>query len=144
MTYLLDVNVLIALCDAYHVHHEAAHRWFGAVKTPLWATCPLTENAFIRITGKPSYPRGQGSAAPQLDLLRDFCSLPGHTFWPDDVSLLQPEIWVETELLGSSHLTDLYLLALAIRHDGKLASFDQHIPSHRIRGGTKALFILPS
>jgi hypothetical protein len=36
-TYLLDVNVLLALSDPMHIHHEAAHRWFAL---PRSANCP--------------------------------------------------------------------------------------------------------
>ena len=43
-TFLLDVNVLIALVDPAHVQHDAAHDWFGQLGYLAWATCPLTEN----------------------------------------------------------------------------------------------------
>jgi hypothetical protein len=142
--YLLDVNLLIALCDDYHVHHAPAHRWFGSEKALSWATCPLTENGFIRITSKPTYPGGHGSVSLQLDTLRDFCSLPNHTFWPDDLSLLQTEAWTNVDLVTPAHLTDLYLLALAVKHGGKLASFDRGMPVNFIRGGKEALLILPA
>src|SRR5713226_6496670 len=46
---LLDVNVLVALFDPAHVHHEAAHAWFGANRKNRWATCALTENGFVRV-----------------------------------------------------------------------------------------------
>ncbi|MCP3728367.1 hypothetical protein M3I53_35550 [Paraburkholderia sp. CNPSo 3272] len=56
MAYLPDINVLIALLDAGHVQHEAAHKWFGRVGHSAWATCPLTENGVVRIIGSPRYP----------------------------------------------------------------------------------------
>jgi hypothetical protein len=144
MTYLLDVNLLIALCDPYHVHHEAAHRWFGSANGHAWATCPMTENAFIRITSKNSYPHGPGSSAQQIKLLREFCSLRKHEFWTDAISLLNLELWTELDSVGSSDLTDLYLLALAVKNRGRLATFDRHIPAHLVRGGREALVILPA
>jgi uncharacterized protein len=50
MIYLLDINVLISLTDPMHVHHELAHQWFAEIGRRSWATCPITENGFIRIT----------------------------------------------------------------------------------------------
>jgi toxin-antitoxin system PIN domain toxin len=145
MTHLYDVNFLIALLDRYHAHYEIAHRWLGASPEPLpWATCPLTENAFVRITGRPSYPNGFGSAAAAIECLRENCSQSNHTFWPDDISLLDPKIWAEPDRVSPTHLTDLYLLALAVKNGGKLVSFDRTIPAQLIRGGKEGLLILPS
>ncbi len=53
--YLLDVNVLIALIDANHVHHDRAHQWFAAEGVHAWATCATTENGLLRIVGNPRY-----------------------------------------------------------------------------------------
>lgn len=47
MTYLLDVNVLVALIDPNHVGHEAAHHWFETEGGKAWATCPINENRDI-------------------------------------------------------------------------------------------------
>ncbi|MDO9124550.1 MAG: VapC toxin family PIN domain ribonuclease, partial [Deltaproteobacteria bacterium] len=59
-TYLLDVNLLLALSDPMHIHHELAHRWFAEKGHQAWATCPLTENGFIRIASHPNYPNRPG------------------------------------------------------------------------------------
>jgi predicted nucleic acid-binding protein len=56
MISLLDANMLIALFDEAHVHHQAAHDWLLINRSTGWATCPLTENACIRIMSQPSYP----------------------------------------------------------------------------------------
>jgi toxin-antitoxin system PIN domain toxin len=141
MTYLLDVNLLIALCEPRHSHHEAAHRWFE--RRPKWATCPITENGFIRITGRPLFANLESSAARQVELLRTFCSLSTHSFWPDSLSLLDTRIWQDSRTLISSQVTDLYLLALAVKNGGKLASFDRSIPVHSVRSGKDALHLLP-
>jgi len=47
--HLLDVNVLIALGWPNHKHHASAHRWFSSIAAGGWATCPLTQCAFVRI-----------------------------------------------------------------------------------------------
>ena len=49
MTALLDVNVLIALFDPVHGHHEPAHAWFAHNRPFGWATCPITENGLVRV-----------------------------------------------------------------------------------------------
>jgi predicted nucleic acid-binding protein len=49
MRALLDVNVLLALLDQAHVHHARARKWFLARALDGWASCPLTQNGFVRI-----------------------------------------------------------------------------------------------
>ena len=66
MRALFDVNVLIARFDPAHVHHERAHRWWKLNKTSGWASCPLTENGFVRILSQPKYP----NTIPTRDALR--------------------------------------------------------------------------
>lgn len=138
--YLLDVNVLLALSDPMHLHHEAAHRWFAAGASNGWATCPITENGFVRIASHPSYPNRPGEASVVLALLHQLCALEGHQFWPDTVSvriMLQPGA-----AFIHSQVTDLYLLGLAINQGGKLATFDQRIPQAVVQGGAAALELI--
>jgi toxin-antitoxin system PIN domain toxin len=142
VTYLLDANVLIALCDDQHALHPQAHRWFSLGGSKSWATCPLTENAFIRITSHPSYPRSTGSIPEQIRILREFCQLPGHEFWPDDLSFVRTDAWLNLEHAKPSNLTDFYLIALAFKRSGKFVSLDRAIPAHRIKGGVEALQLL--
>ena len=58
---LLDVNLLVALCDADHVHHGPALTWFRRHAFSGWASCPLTENGMLRVMGSPAYPGGPGT-----------------------------------------------------------------------------------
>lgn len=140
--FLLDVNVLIALIDPAHVLHDRAHDWFAAKGHKAWATCPLTENGVLRIVGHPRYPNFPGSPAAVAELLSSFRRLPGHTFWPDDISLLDSQHLDTTCLLDSAHVTDSYLLALAHAHGGQLATFDQHMPTEPVTNGVKALHLI--
>jgi len=84
---LLDVNVLIALGDPDHVRRQAAEKFLAIGQSHGWATCPLTENAFLRILGHPAYPKGPGKPQRVRRLLSKLTALPGHQFWPDDISL---------------------------------------------------------
>jgi predicted nucleic acid-binding protein len=56
---LLDVNVLDALLDRRHVHHEPAHAWFAASHPAGWAACPLSQNAVLRILSQPRCPNSR-------------------------------------------------------------------------------------
>jgi predicted nucleic acid-binding protein len=64
---LLDVNVLVALFDPDHVHHELAHDWFGDHRAQGWATCPVTQNGLVRVLSNPRY----GSPASTLRAVRE-------------------------------------------------------------------------
>lgn len=143
MTYLLDVNVLIALLDPTHVAHEAAHLWFGSEGAEAWATCPVTENGVIRIVGNPKYPNTPGSTKEIAEILREFCTQPGHIFWPDDISLVSSAHIDITQVLTSGQVTDTYLLALAARYGGKLATFDRRLSVKAVKGGKHTLTLIP-
>ena len=142
MTFLLDVNVLIALVDPTHVGHDAAHRWFDHQGRLAWATCPLTENGLIRIVGHPKYPNSPGSPAVVAGIVARLRTLPGHVFWPDDISLAATEHVDPAQLLTSGQVTDSYLLALAVYHGGRLATFDRRLSVKAVQGGKAALHIL--
>lgn len=140
--FLLDINVVIALIDPAHVQHDKAHEWFAAKGEKAWATCPIVENGVLRILGHPRYPNFPGSPAAVAELLIAFRKLPGHVFWPDDLSLLDREHVNANRLLDSAQVTDSYLLALARAHDGQLASFDQHLVTDAVLDGRKTFHLI--
>jgi len=142
MLYLLDVNLLLALCDPQHMHHELAHQWYSTVGKPSWATCPITENGFIRIASHPSYPNSPGDASRTTALLRTFCQTGGHHFLPDIVSLTDASLFRFSHALTANQTTDIYLLGLAVKHDGKLATLDRSIPEASVIGGARALEVI--
>ena len=74
MIALLDVNVLVALFDDGHIHHEAAHDWFTDNRALGWASCPITENGVMRILGNPSYPAGLTPIPEIAARLDTFCA----------------------------------------------------------------------
>ncbi len=142
MTHLLDINVLIALLDPGHVHHEPAHAWFAEQGRHAWATCPLTENGVLRIVGHARYPNSPGTPAAVAPLMRGLCALPGHSFWPDNVSLLDAEKVDPERLLTSGQVTDSYLLALACSKGGQLATFDRRLVADAVSGGSRGLHLI--
>ncbi len=135
MRALLDVNVLIALLDPDHVFHERAHAWWGANLKWGWASCPLTENGVVRIMSNPDYSGGAHFTPGDLiSRLRTFARRTAHEFWPDDISVRDATIFAAERIHGSRQITDLYLLALAARHNGRLATFDGGIPVSAVLG----------
>jgi uncharacterized protein len=142
MTFLLDVNVLIALVDSDHTHHEAAHRWFEAEGCHAWATCPLTENGVLRIFGDPRYPNSPGSPFVVAPLIKRLQSARGHDFWSDSISLLNQADIEHQCLLHSRYITDTYLLALAKSRNGTLATFDRHLVTSAVKNGRCHLRLL--
>ena len=134
MVALLDVNVLVALFDETHVHHEAAHRWFGHHRRLGWATCPLTENGFVRVISHPTYPGRGTSLLDAIARLEEFRTSGEHSFWPDSVSLRDGDLFRPRHITGHRQLTDVYLLALAFQHGGRLATFDRTIPLKSVSG----------
>jgi hypothetical protein len=133
---LLDVNVLIALLDAEHVHHEHAHQWFARNQKHGWATCPITLNGCIRIVSSPAYPILRAAAAEAISSLGTRCTDPHHEFWPDSVSILDESLFRRSFISGHRAIADIYLLGLAVHRHGKLATFDGAIPSRAVVGAS--------
>jgi toxin-antitoxin system PIN domain toxin len=142
LTYLLDVNVLIALIDPAHISHDAAHRWFESQGQAAWATCPLTENGVIRIVGHPKYPGAPGSPADVAAIVAKLRTHAGHVFWPDDISLVGEARIYPSQVLTSGQVTDTYLLALAAIHNGQLATFDRRLSTNAVQGGKAVLHLI--
>jgi toxin-antitoxin system PIN domain toxin len=133
---LLDVNVLVALLDASHVHHRAASDWLAAQVRFGWASCPLTQNGCLRILSLPAYPNPQPTAAVAQRLGQAVADA-SHAFWPDAFSLLDGGRIQWDRVLSSRHITDAYLLALAAANGGRLVTFDRGISVEAVRGATK-------
>ena len=126
MCALLDVNVLIALLDAAHLHHEAARRWLRDNVRHGWATCPITENGCLRVMAQPGYSSCLPVSAV-AERLREATATRHHRFWPGTVSLLSPGVVDWRQAIGPKQLTDAYLLALAVERQGRFVTFDARI-----------------
>lgn len=122
--FLLDVNVLIALCDESHEFCYYAREWFVKHRASGWATCPLTENGMIRIMSHSAY--GSGTTTPDIarSLLRILTQDPQHVFIPDDISICDVIHFSDLKTITSKIVTDLYLIRLARHHRMRLATFD--------------------
>jgi toxin-antitoxin system PIN domain toxin len=113
---LLDVNVLIALLWPAHEHFDAAHDWFAArAGRARWATCPLTQLAFVRIVSNPAFSPDALAPADALGLLDRNLAHPAHDFWPDDVALIEAVGPLAPRLQGHRQIRRVPLLALQRR-----------------------------
>lgn len=140
MRALLDVNILIALNDEGHIHHLTTSRWLAQHMHLGWASCPLTQNGMLRIMSQASYKNVQDLSV-LFEKLRNETSQPNHVFWPDDISLLDQAFIDADKLLSPRQLTDAYLLALAVKHGGRLITLDKRIPLNSVKGA-KAMHLV--
>lgn len=125
--FLLDANVLIALCWPTHGLHQGVERWFGVRGARGWATCPFTQSAFVRIVSNPAFSRDALAPANAVELLRENLEHPSHRFWPADIPITEAVHGMLPRLTGHQQITDAYLVALAIHNKGKLATLDRGI-----------------
>ena len=139
---LLDVNVLIALLDADHLHHARAAQWLAENIAAGWASCAITQNGCVRIMSQPGYPNAL-PAARVAQRLREATETDFHLFVPGDVSLLDTSRFDAEQLLGHRQVTDAYLLGLAVENRWRFVTFDGVIPVRVVRGaGPSHLVVL--
>lgn len=127
MRSLLDVNVLIALLDADHAEHRTARQWLAAEIQHGWASCAITLNGFVRIVSQPRYP-SPVTPWEAMRLLRAATGTDHHSYWECKTTLLDETAIDPRRVHGSRQVTDIYLLALATAHGGRLVTFDRTIP----------------
>ena len=125
MVHLLDVNLLVALGWGNHAHNAAARAWFTAHAPQGWATCPITQLGFVRISSNPRLPGGGATLVQALDALRLLTSHPNHVFWPDDVAFTDAAYVPHASIRGHQQVTDAHLIGLAVQHGGRLATLDR-------------------
>ncbi len=127
MIALLDVGTLVALFDPAHLHHEAAHAWLDENRAAGWATCPASENGFVRVVAHPEYPGRRSTVTDALERLQGFAESGDHHFWPDSTSLRRSSRMDADRLGGHDQVTAAYLLLLAVHHGGRLVTFDARL-----------------
>ena len=121
---LLDVNMLIALAWPSHVHHRIAQEWFAKHASMGWATCPLTQCGFVRISSNPKIIPEAVTPKEALALLDEIVKQTTHVFWKDEISILDSSV-PDDILVGHRQVTDAYLLGLAIKQKGRLVTLDR-------------------
>ena len=127
--WLLDANLLIALTQAAHVHHAEAHHWMGLTPRRRWATCALTQLAFVRLTSNPRVVGSTISPAEAMQALGAMTAGPHHAYWDDAPAPLQSATLGSAALVGHRQVTDAYLLDLAVARSARLATLDRGLAS---------------
>ncbi len=133
---LLDVNLLVALFFADHVHHDLAHDWFEQHCEHGWATCPITVNGFVRVACRQIVDEEPIRPDTAVELISRFCRDGKHHAWTDTVSLTDASLFAPQFMRGHAQITDIYLLALAMKMGGYLATLDRSIPLAAVRGAS--------
>lgn len=125
--YLLDTNLLIALLWPSHEHHAVAVTWFTRQRSQGWATCPFTQAGFVRIVSNPAFSRDAVQPRDAAHVLVANTAAKDHTWWADDLPFAEAVAFAGVRLIGHQQVTDAYLLGLAIRNGGVLATLDRQI-----------------
>ena len=125
--YLLDTNLLIALLWPSHERHDLALKWFKRHRAKRWATCPITQAGFVRIVSNPAFSRDAVQPREAIQVLSANTDAKDHAFWPDELPVAEAVSFTGVRLMGHQQVTDAYLLGLAIRCGGRLATLDQRI-----------------
>lgn len=133
---------MLALLDPAHTFHLKAHAWFVESGQRAWATCPLIQNGVVRIASQSRYLNSPGPAPVVAAMLARFCARPGHEFWSDDISVLDAARVNVKRLIAPAMVTDSYLLALAVAHGGRLATFDHRLVTEAVIDGRAALHVI--
>jgi len=122
---LLDVNVLVALAWPNHIHHPRAHEWFAGIQA--WATSPLTESGFVRVSSNRNAIPDAVTPAEARSLLAEMVTLRDHRFWEDSVSVARENGSAFARVVSYRQVTDAHLLELAMAHGGYVATFDRGV-----------------
>jgi uncharacterized protein len=144
---LPDINLLIALSWKNHIHHVPAVRWFELHRNEYFATCPVTESGFIRLSMNISVVGEPADFRTALSALKLYHKNTRHVFW--DISDDFISLTGRFNVSGYRQITDAYLLGLAVKNNGTLVTFDRKIadiisgPSNA-SGAEKHLVILDS
>ena len=143
MTRLLDVNALVALAWPNHVHHDAVQSWFAEIRMSGWATCPMTEAGFVRVSCNPSAVKQSVTPSEAIALLGRLKRLKSHAFWRMDRSITELPQGILARVQGYRQITDAVLLALAAQYGGQLATLDAGLTSLAARDELRAVCTIP-
>jgi toxin-antitoxin system PIN domain toxin len=123
--WLLDVNVLIALCWPSHMHHQLVHHWFFANAQRHWGSCALTELCFVRLSSNPQFSPDAVPPLAAVSMLGRVRAMTQHSFCAVAPSLAGLDVFAGPHLVGHRQVTDLYLLSTARDQGWRLATLDR-------------------
>jgi len=100
--------------------------WFAANSAAGWATCPITESGFVRVSSNPKVLPSPIGVEPARAVLSALRAVDGHRFLFDDVSIGDDDV---PRMSGYRQVSDAHLLALASRRGVRLVTFDAAVPT---------------
>ncbi len=124
---LLDLNILIALTDPEHQHHQKARNWLTSSVAGRLGICPLTEAGFLRVTTNPVFHPGPRTLEQAIAILQALKERDDYWYCPIDRSWVELTAPFAARIFGHQQVTDAYLLGLAIKEKGVLVTFDKGI-----------------
>ena len=112
------------MCWPAHEFHQLVSRRVAVIRVQGWATCPMTEAGFVRVSAQPSSKLGASleDAFRVLDVNRGEVD---HIFWQQESSVLDLLPDIRRGLIGHKQLTDAILLDLAIRKSARFVTLDR-------------------
>src|SRR5450631_3749257 len=133
--------MLLSLFDEDHTSHGKAVTWWETNPAGGWASCPLTQNGFVRIVSGQGYERPYTSRQAR-ETFDAWVSRSDHVFWTDDVSFLDRTVFNHDRILSPHQITDVYLLALAVKHGARFVTLDRGVPIGAVRGATAEHYVM--
>ena len=122
--FLLDANVLLALAWPNHPFHQRAVTRFARRERHRWATCLLTQAAFLRLSSNPAIIPGAKSAAEAGYLLGELIDDPNHVFLEAKSKQLARLQELLARCHGHNQVNDAFLIWLALSHGANVLTFD--------------------
>lgn len=127
MTHLLDANALIAVGWPAHQHHEVMQTWFSRHASRGWATCALTQAAFVRVVSQPAFSGRVLGVAEVVEVMLRNLAHPRHRLVALDFGFDAVLACCTGGVVGHRQVSDAYLLTAAARAGLKLLTFDAGI-----------------
>lgn len=131
--------MLVSLAWPNHVHHASTSLWFRRRAGQPWATTPVTESGFVRVSANAAALPTAVTPAEAIGLLHRIRQVAGHHFLADDVPLVVGDRLATDRVATHRQVTDAHLVALARRHGGRLATLDHAVAS--LAGGDGVVLV---
>jgi uncharacterized protein len=122
--FLLDANVLLALAWPNHPFHQRAVTRFARRERQRWATCLLTQAAFVRLSSNPAIIPGAKSPAEAGYLLGELIDDPNHVFLEAKSKHLARLQELLARCHGNNQVNDAFLIWLALSHGASVVTFN--------------------
>ena len=122
--FLLDANVLLALAWPHHPFHQRAVARLARRERRRWATCLLTQTAFVRISSNPAVIPDAKSPAEAGHMLGRLIDHADHVFLEAKSKQLAHLQELLARCHGHNQVNDAFLIWLASSRGASVLTFD--------------------